>query len=73
MKVNDFYVVRKENVVEFWYNDRVYMYKYVSNSVSGSAYIYKGKEKIYGPAERDCTEEGREVYNAYRNHFIKNK
>ena len=71
--VNDFYIVRKEHVVEFWYNDKVYIYKYVSNSYMGSAYIYKGKNKIYGPFAKECTEEGTEVYNAYRDHFIKNK
>lgn len=69
----DFKIVRKEKSVDFWYNNRIFTYKYVSESGSGFSYIYYGQTKIYGPYEYESTELGKEVYNAYWNHFIKNK
>lgn len=63
--MNRIKVLQKTKEVQFSYKNKLYTYKYVVTSGSGLAYIYKGKEAIYTPYPKQCTEEGREVYNAF--------
>ena len=62
-KIKDFKIVRKSKKVEFWYKGEFFIYEYHSDSSSGFAFIFQGQNKIYGPYERDCTDEGCEVYD----------
>ena len=57
-------IIRKTKKVEFWYKEEYYIYEFRSDSTQGFAYVWKDQEKIYGPFDRDCTEEGKRVFNA---------
>ncbi len=63
-KKNKIEIIRRSKKVEFWYKGEFFIYEFHSDSSSGFAFIWKSQEKIYGPYERDCTEKGKEVYNA---------
>ena len=61
-KNKDLKIIRKFKRIEFWYKGEFFTYEYHSDSSSGLAFIFQDQSKIYGPYERDCTDEGREVY-----------
>ena len=63
-KKNDLRIIRKTKKIEFWYKNEYFIYEYRSEGNTGFAFIWKDQEKIYGPFQRDWTEEGQEVFNA---------
>ena len=67
-KKNKVEIVRKTKKVEFWYNENFYTYEYRSDSAGGFAFVFLGTTgvKIYGPYDRDCTDEGKDVYQAIK-------
>lgn len=69
--MSNFKVITKTKTIEFTYKNKPYRYKYEAGSNYGFAYIYFGKKKIFGPFQSDCTEEGKEVYNAFKEANIK--
>lgn len=64
-------VITKTKKVQFTYKNKPYHYEYIATGSSGFSYIFIGKNKIYGPYVSDCTEEGREVYAAFKKANIK--
>jgi hypothetical protein len=61
----------KTKIIQFQYNNKGYTYKYEAGPNYGFAYIYVGTKKIYGPYQSDRTDEGIEVYNAFKEANIK--
>lgn len=55
-------VTSTEKRIEFNIDNKPYLYVYKTTSKTGFAYIYSGKTVIYGPYEKDVTDEGRKVY-----------
>jgi hypothetical protein len=64
-------IVSSETRVEFKVDDSYYSYVYRSSPGAGFAYIYKGSQMIYGPYDNNCTDEGRKIYELYRQHHLK--
>ena len=64
-------VITKTKTIEFAYKNKPYRYEYTAAANYGFSYIYLGKTKIFGPMQTDCTEEGKEVYNAFKEANIK--
>lgn len=63
-----------EQVISFEYKGRFYIYKYKTDNRSGLAYVYRGiNELIYGPYPKQCTDEGKEVYDAIWSQVIAKK
>lgn len=56
--------------IEFSIDDVYYIYEYKTDNTSGFAYIYKGKELIYGPYQKQCTDEGRKIEQLLRENKI---
>lgn len=54
------------NVVRFKYNGERYCYEWEQTQPHDSGYITRGPIIIYGPYDHQCTDEGREVYEAFR-------
>jgi hypothetical protein len=66
-------ILRKTTRVEFWYKDEFFVYEYREDNKEGYEFIWKDQEKIYGPFQRDWTEEGQKVYNAIHKKLYPNK
>jgi hypothetical protein len=68
-------IIRKSKKIEFWYEGEFFIYEYYSDSTGGFAFIFRGatNEKIYGPYGRDCTDEGRLIYNEICVKLLKKK
>lgn len=64
-------VITKTKTIQFTYKNKPYHYEYVAGANYGFSYIYFGKKKIFGPFQSDCTEEGKEVHEAFRKENIK--
>lgn len=54
--------ISSEKKIEFLYKDKMYLYIYRTDSNSGLAYIYFGKELIFSPYENKTTVLGKEIY-----------
>lgn len=56
--------------IEFHVDGVPYVYEYRTDSRSGFSYIYKGNEKIFGPYDHECTEEGRRIDQLITEHKL---
>lgn len=61
-------IIESSQEVRFSYNGEEYKYLWQSSRSYGVAYVQKNGVLIYGPYSHQCTDEGREVYEAYVKH-----
>jgi hypothetical protein len=64
-------IIRKTKRIEFWYKNEFYIYEVRSEKSIDAIFIWKDRERIYGPLINHSTEEGREVYEAIQKEIVK--